>query len=280
MKVKSHKLYNNDGSAVAYAWTKNKSGKLENDVPRFVVIHFTVSGTARGTVSWLKNPDAKASAHVVVGHDGALTQMVRFNERAWHAGHSSWKGLTGLNKYAIGIEIVNWGPLLGDWGRWRSSIGNHTVQDDRVMIAAHRNSQGNPRGWEIFDEAQIDAAAGVVRALVDAYGIERVDVIGHDDIAPDRKEDPGPAWDMQRFRGRVFGRQEDSPAIARFEVTAQSGLNMRAGPGIDHGVIKLLERGVNVSVVEKNALWWMVAELSGDQEGDTGWVHSRWLAEV
>jgi len=277
MKVRDHRLRNDDGTTVPLINTPNKRGSLKGGKPKYVVIHFTAGGSAQGAINWFKNPDAKASAHLVIGHDGAITQMGKFNERLWHAGKSKWNGHSGLNSHSVGIEIANWGGLKGDWGGWRSWTGK-LVPDDRVIEAAHRNSPGHVQGWEIYDEEQIDATAATVRALADEYGLAAADVIGHDDISPIRKTDPGPAWDMDRFRARIFGRSDDGDETQEvFKVAANSGLNMRKGPGVDNDVVKLLASGANVALVERSGLWWMVAELVGGKEDSTGWVHSRWL---
>jgi len=277
MKVKTHKLIDSDGSPVAFEATPNKRGKLKGGKPRFIIIHFTANGSARGTVRFFQNPDSRVSAHLVVGHDGTITQMVPFNERAWHAGRSSWMELSGLNSYAVGIEIVNWGGLIGSRGNWKTWTGK-SIADDRVVEAAHRNNPGHSRGWEVFDEEQFDAVAAIVRALGVAYGIGPAEVLGHDDIAPHRKTDPGPAWDMARFRSMIAGRDEEGPEMEEFVVTARNGLNMRTGPGIQHDAIKLLKRNTTVSMVEMSGLWWLVAEVKNGVEGVTGWVHSNWLS--
>lgn len=277
MKVRDHRLRNDDGTTVPLINTPNKSGRLKGGKPRFVVIHFTAGASAQGAINWFRNPDARASAHLVIGHDGGVTQMGKFDEKLWHAGSSSWAGLTGLNSHSVGIEIANWGGLQGGWGAWRSWTGA-AVPDERVIEAAHKNRPGLVQGWEIYDEAQIDATAAAVRALADAYGLGPEAVIGHDDISPIRKTDPGPAWDMDRFRARVFGRaDEGGEEAALFSVTAESGLNMRKGAGVEHEAIKLLAAGTRVAVVERAGLWWLVTEMIDGREDQTGWVHSRWL---
>ena len=154
------------------------------------------------------------------------------------------------------------------------------VQDGRVIESAHRNSPGQLRGWEIYDAAQIDAAAGIVGAIADAYGIGPREVIGHDDISPIRKTDPGPAWDMDSFRALVFGSAEDDADTDLFEVSASSGLNMRAGSGVDAPAIELLPTCTKVTVVERDGLWWLVSKIKDGQPDTTGWVHSNWLTEV
>jgi N-acetylmuramoyl-L-alanine amidase len=279
MHIKGNKLFRADGSAVPFEATTNKGGKLKNAKPRFVVLHYTANGSARSTVEHFKNKSSNVSAHLVVDHDGTTTQMVPFNERAWHAGLSSWKGLTGLNSYSVGIEIVNWGKLQGSRGNWRTWTGK-PVSNDRVIEAAHRSAPETISGWEVFDEAQFDAVTEIILALRDAYGIAAADIVGHDDIAPRRKSDPGPAWDMTRFRSLVAGRADDGDTHEMFTVTAATGLNMRNGPGVEYDKIKMLNRNAIVSVIENNGRWWLVSEMTGDSEGDTGWVHSNWLTPV
>lgn len=278
MKVRSHRLRNDDGTVVQFERTPNQAGALSGGAPKYIVMHFTANGSARGAINWLSNPSAKASAHLVIAPDGAITQMVRFDETAWHAGRSSWKGINGLNGHSVGVEMVNWGGLQGGWGTWKSWTGV-PVSDERVIEAAHRNHPGQIRGWEIYDEAQIDAACAAVSAIAEAYGIGPREVIGHDDIAPGRKTDPGPAWDMERFRARVFGRAEDEGDVDFFEVTATLGLNMRSGPGVASPVVELLRKGTRVMVVERQGLWWLVSRMKGQNADTTGWVHSNWLTE-
>ena len=279
MQIRNQKLVADSGAAVPFESTPNKSGMLDGGRPKYIVMHFTANGSARGAIDWLCNPRAKASAHLVISPEGAVTQLADLNEKTWHAGRSSWKGLNGLNSHAVGIEMVNWGGLQGRAGAWRSWTGV-PVQDARVIEAAHRNSPGQIRGWGIFDEPQIDAAANAVAAIAAAYDIGPREVIGHDDIAPIRKTDPGPAWHMQSFRALVFGHAEDGAESDLYEVSAVSGLNMRRGAGIDAPVIELLPRRTRVSVVERDGLWWLVSVLADGQPDTTGWVHSNWLTEI
>ncbi len=279
MQIKNHRLHQDIGSAVAFERTPNQGGVLSDGQPKYVVMHFTANGSARGALNWLSSPQAKASAHLVVSPDGAVTQMVNLNEKAWHAGRSSWKGLNGLNGHSVGIEMVNWGGLQGMRGGWKSWTGV-PVPDGRVIESAHRNSPGQQRGWEIYDAAQIDAAANLVGAIADAYGIGPREVIGHDDISPIRKTDPGPAWGMESFRALVFGDADDDADIDLYEVSAASGLNMRAASGVGATVVELLPKGTRVMAVERDGLWWLVSKMKDGQPDTTGWVHSNWLTEV
>ena len=99
------------GKAAPFAPTPNQGGRLE---PTMIVLHDTAGRLTKGSaVTWLRDPKAKASAHVVVERDGSVTQLVAFDRVAWHAGQSSWRGRSGCNAFAVGIEIVNPGKLTG-----------------------------------------------------------------------------------------------------------------------------------------------------------------------
>ncbi|MEM8536705.1 MAG: N-acetylmuramoyl-L-alanine amidase [Pseudomonadota bacterium] len=276
MRVSNHRLLFSSGKGVTFDQTPNRSGTLTGGVPKYVVIHYTAGGTAQSAVNVFNNPNHKASAHLVVGHDGAITQMARFNEVCWHAGRSRWDGISGLNRHSVGIEIANWGWLNGQDGNWKSWVGT-SVPDDRVIKATHKN-ENTPRGWEIFDEAQFDSCIAIVRALANAYGLGPAQILGHDDISPGRKQDPGPAWDMERFRSAVFGRDDDSGDVELTHIiVSSSGLNMRTGPGVSHDKIKNLKDGTTVVKIEAEGAWWLVSEMINGKPDDTGWVHSNWL---
>lgn len=111
----------------------------------------------------------RVSSHLVVYRDGAVTQYVRFAERAWHAGRSSFNGRTACNDFSIGIELE----------------GTDTLP---------------------YEDAQYCVLAKIVAALCAAYPTLSTDrLVGHSDIAPGRKTDPGPAFDWPRARGLVGG---------------------------------------------------------------------------
>jgi len=230
-------------------------------------------------VNWFKNPEADASAHLIIDHDGSIVQMVKLNEKAWHAGASSWDDKNGLNKYSIGIELVNWGVLKGDWGGWKSWTGSG-VSDERVVVEAHKNNSEQKFGWEVYDDAQLEACILATKAIVSHYKIPEENIVGHDDISPGRKVDPGPLFDMERFKAKLFGRKSDSAAKQFYRVTAANGLNMRVSPGIDGEKITKLNSGTRVTVIQKEAPWWLVSIIKGNSEDETGWVHSRWLIEI
>ncbi len=201
MKAIGHLLADDDGILVPFKRSPNQGGHFE---PRFIVMHYTAGRSAESAAAWLCNPKAKASAHFVIGRDGHIIQLVPLNCRAWHAGKSDWNELSGLNEFSYGIELDNPGWLVRKGGRW-TSLALGTQYDDADVIEAPHKNGGAVRGWLAYPEAQILAAYGVCEALVDHAPL--VDVIGHDDIAPSRKLDPGPAFPMDSFRSWLFGRE-------------------------------------------------------------------------
>ncbi len=177
----------------------------------FVILHYTCGPSQEVAVNWLANPASKVSAHLVIGRSGEITQLVPFNAAAWHAGLSNWKGYQSLNRYAIGIELDNAGMMQLTGNRWVSSFGK-AYPDNEVMIAAHEQTPNVMYGWHKYTSIQLQTAAEVVAALVQAYGIR--EILGHADIAPKRKLDPGPAFPMEAFRMQVAARVAGLPGLS------------------------------------------------------------------
>ena len=177
---------------VPFSASPNHAGEL---VPEAVVIHYTAGGT--GAATWLCNPLAKASAHLVINRAGAVTQLVAFNRRAWHAGRSVWQGRTGLNGWSIGIELENWGPLRRQGDVFLTWTGRQ-VPRERVGWGTHKHG-GRDRWWEVYPAPQLKACIEACRALVAAYPTIAT-ILGHDDVAPGRKRDPGPLFPMAMLK--------------------------------------------------------------------------------
>jgi len=131
-----------------------------------LVLHYTGMPDAPSAIGWLANPESKVSAHYVVTEDGQVIRMVDEANRAWHAGRSHWRGITDVNSASIGIEIVN---------------------------------PGHEYGYRPFPEEQMAALVPLVADIVARYRIPRANVVGHSDVAPARKEDPGELFDWQRL---------------------------------------------------------------------------------
>ena len=280
MKIRKHRLIDDDGQNVPFSKTKNKGGKLVGGKPAALIIHYTAGDSASGAIRWFKNRESEASAHLVIDHDGSITQMVDFDTVGWHAGTSRWRGGRSVNRYSVGIEIVNWGKLSKSGsGEWVSRTGS-SVASTRVIVAEHKHSPGKEHGWEMFREPQMDACLRAAKAIVTEYEIKPWDLVGHDDITPRRKIDPGPAFDMDAFRSQVFGRMEDSWNSDLYRVIAEDGLNMRRDPSLAKKPLKNLPKGTVVHLIEKTSTWWLVAEVLAGNDDVTGFVHSSWLEPV
>ena len=170
--------------------------------PLAICMHYTAGHTLAGAVRTLTKPPVKmpggsvkgASAHIVIGRDGAVHQLVAFNRVSWHAGPSVWNGRPKLNDWSIGIELVNLGPLKPK---------REHMYDDDVYMHEVDEEPGVTRydPWQAYPEAQLAKLDEVVSALLAAYPAIG-EVVGHSDICipKGRKRDPGPAFPMQRYR--------------------------------------------------------------------------------
>lgn len=159
--VQDHRLYK-DNLPVVYEQTEMHGGVMGPGRPYLIVVHYTGTSGLDSPLDWLTRRGNRAanqvvSAHLIIDRDGTVYQLLPFNQIAWHAGASSYDGVSGCNAFSIGIENVGTGA---DW-----------------------------------PEAQVEANRLVIEALCDAYDIE--DVVGHSDVAPGRKPDPGTRypWD-------------------------------------------------------------------------------------
>jgi N-acetylmuramoyl-L-alanine amidase len=131
-----------------------------------VVLHYTGMQDAASAIARLRDPAARVSSHYVIAEDGQILRLVPEEKRAWHAGRSYWRGHTGLNDHSVGIEIVN---------------------------------PGHEWGYRPFPEAQIDALIPLLSGIKERYNITRGNVVGHSDIAPTRKQDPGELFPWHRL---------------------------------------------------------------------------------
>jgi N-acetylmuramoyl-L-alanine amidase len=260
LKIQNHRLV---GDQVTFRQTPNTGGAMQ---PRYLVMHYTAGRSLESSVESLctRKPQGNASAHVVLGRDGRIVQLAAFNVVTWHAGISHWNGLTGLNQHAVGIEMDNAGRLHREGDRYVAWFGK-SYPGDEVLLAEHRHG-GGTQPWHTFSEVQIERALELSDALVAHYGLE--DLLGHEDVAPGRKTDPGPAFPLQAVRSRVMGRGEDAPR--RLIVTA-SALNIRGGPGANYDkVAPALRRGTELLLLEPRDRWSLVAVVGiTDVEG---WV--------
>jgi N-acetylmuramoyl-L-alanine amidase len=280
MNLDKHHLVNETTGEppVIFKESPNHGGTFK---PLFLVMHYTAGHTAQSSADWLCNSAAKASAHVVIGKDGAIIQLVPFNIVAWHAGISRWKDegveYVGMNNYAIGIEFDNPGRLVRAGANWRSLSLGINYPDDEVIEATHK-SETKPSGWHVYPQAQLETALSVASMLFEAYDLN--DVVGHDDVAPMRKFDPGPAFPMTSFRARLLGRSDNGPEVSpRF--TTITALNIRVGPGVQYSTVipRPLPPGTVVTAIASDGGWRQV-DVIGSVGGLTeihGWVNGRYL---
>lgn len=274
-EVDDHRLVV-DGKKVDFVKSPNIGGAMK---PQFLIIHYTASGPGSDIAKYFSSSAAKVSAHLVVRRDGTIKQCVPFNVTGWHAGKSSWTDLTGkshigLNTSSIGIEIENWGPLTETGSGWASWTG--AAVGAGVIKAAHKFG-GPVRGWEMYTDDQIASVIGASQAICAKYGIE--EILGHEDISPGRKSDPGPAWKMDSFVAKVKGRESDEPDY--WIVRSPTGLNLRDAPSAAGTLIESLPDGAKVSLLEASGNWRYVSVLnSKDEPRISGWVHGGYLRDI
>ncbi len=166
----------------------------------------------------------------------------------------------------------NAGPLKKAGDKYQPWVGTLYTEDE-VVLAKHKLDDES-RWWHAYPEVQIQKALELAQLLVRHYDLK--DVVGHEDIAPDRKRDPGPAFPLESVRVLVFGREEEERE--HYEVTA-STLNLRSGPDVEFPpVAEPLKRGTGVVLLEKRDRWNKVELM---KNGDIkGWVHNQFLAKV
>ncbi|WP_245624255.1 N-acetylmuramoyl-L-alanine amidase [Belnapia moabensis] len=152
-----------------------------------LVLHYTGMRTGRAAIERLRDPAAKVSSHYVVEEDGAVFRLVPEERRAWHAGVSHWRGRQGLNDRSIGIEIVN---------------------------------PGHEFGYRPFPALQMAAVCDLCLEVIARHPIAPWDVVGHSDVAPDRKQDPGEFFDWEGLAANGVGLWPAAAAPAQAEPAA------------------------------------------------------------
>lgn len=165
--------------------------------PDMIILHYTGMGSADEALSWLCNPESQVSSHYFVRENGDVLQLVPEERRAWHAGKSAWAGETDINSCSIGIEIAN---------------------------------AGHPGGLPAFPDAQIASVVELCRNCSDRWGIAPERVLGHSDIAPVRKVDPGENFPWQKLYEAAIGHWVDPAPIGggRFFQLGESGQPIEA----------------------------------------------------
>ena len=144
----------------------NCDDRPEGQKVDILLLHYTGMPDAGQALRRLRDPQAKVSAHYVIDLDGSVTRMVPEEKRAWHAGVSCWQGARDINARSIGIEIVN---------------------------------PGHEFGYRPFQLAQMDALVALAKDIKTRHDIAPERVLGHSDVAPTRKQDPGELFDWYRL---------------------------------------------------------------------------------
>lgn len=274
IKIKADKAEVDD-KAVAFKATPNQGGSLK---PEGIILHDTAGGlAAEGSISWLCNPVAKASAHFVLARDGTLTQLAPMNKVTWHAGKSAWKGRPNVNNFAIGIEIVNPGKLA-------SLGGNQYINDLKVKVTADANhlvreatTSAHGHGfWLDYTPEQIETVILLCSAIRETYGVKWIGT--HYEISPGRKIDVNAIFPLDHVRAAVFGPVSGTAPKGddNTGVTTVASLNMREAPGSGNKVILELPRNTKVAVRGVDHVgadkWLLVDAL-----GKSGWVSARFV---
>lgn len=165
-------------------------GDRRGQQPQLIVLHYTGMADCASARDRLCDPLAEVSAHWLIAEDGTAEALVPEDRRAWHAGAGAWQGRDDVNSRSIGIEIANPG--------------------DRP-----------------FPARQMDALVALLRQIMDRWQIGHVAVIGHSDMAPGRKIDPGARFDWQRLarEGVAYwpvGQGADLPLSASLDLIGYS----------------------------------------------------------
>jgi N-acetylmuramoyl-L-alanine amidase len=186
--------------------TPNKSGSI---VPELIIVHDTAGQLDYMTsVEWLCNPQAKASAHFVIGRKGEIVQLASCLVRCWHAGVSSYHGRSNVNAFAIGVEFANPGKLRGVEGSplVRADFGK--TYDIKAYGVEYKETPQHGRGfWMPYTEAQLTTGFALCMAIKEKYNI--TSCAPHWEISPGRKIDTNPLFPLERLRSRLIGRGDD-----------------------------------------------------------------------
>lgn len=146
-----------------------------------LVLHYTGMQTCAAALDRLCDAGAGVSAHYLIEEDGTVHRLVDEDKRAWHAGVSWWRGATDVNGRSIGIELVN---------------------------------PGHEFGYRPFPDAQLDAVTALSRSILKRHPIPRRNVVGHADVSPRRKSDPGELFDWKRLADAGVGLWvSDAPTV-------------------------------------------------------------------
>jgi N-acetylmuramoyl-L-alanine amidase len=275
MKISGHILSDATGKPVPFRKSPNHGGAL---TPTLIVFHDTAGGMAAdGSISWLTDPASKVSAHLVLGRDGVITQLLPFNVVAWHAGKSSWRGRSGCNAFSIGVEIVNPGAMTLH-ANGKSAIGpdrrNYELISNNIRRAA--DDHHPDAFWMDYTAEQIEAVTQLCAAFKAAYEIEAVTT--HWEIAPGRKVDTNPFFPLEHLRAKFFGASDaDGPP----EVVTVVETSIRRWPSYADNIVGTTVVGEVVTPIRNGSFvnngrvegWTLIRTESGVE----GWLNNTYL---
>ena len=187
---------------------------------KFVIIHYTGMQSEIESIKRLKNPRYKVSCHYVVNRRGKITQMVKDRNIAWHAGKSKWGKFSNLNKNSIGIELIN---------------------------------RGHKFGYENFSQKQIKSLIKLCKFLKKKYSIKKENFLGHSDIAPLRKIDPGEKFPWKKLSMHNLGRwYENENTHIKFEMSKMRELFFKNLKKLGYRYFSVYERKITDRRVVKS----------------------------
>ena len=210
--------------------------------PDMIVLHYTGMPTGAAALARLRDPDAKVSSHYLVEEGGRVFSLVAEERRAWHAGVSFWRGETNINAVSVGVEIVN---------------------------------PGHEFGYCPFPAAQVDAVVELVGDIRGRWTMPDARILGHSDVAPARKEDPGELFPWKQLAeaghglwaepaaapGAPLGEGDEGPGVFAF----QAGLTRLGYDCAPSGVYEPR----TATIVRAFQRHWRPGRVDGVADGET-----------
>ncbi|MBQ1542889.1 MAG: N-acetylmuramoyl-L-alanine amidase [Caulobacteraceae bacterium] len=210
--------------------------------PDMIVLHYTGMRGGEAALARLRDPAAKVSAHYLVEEDGRVFSLVAEERRAWHAGKSFWRGEKDINSVSIGVEIVN---------------------------------PGHEFGYRPFPDAQIAAVIELLGEVRGRWDVADARILGHSDVAPGRKQDPGELFPWKRLAEAGHGLWVEPPASPGAPLSLgdegtgvfalQAGLTRL---GYDSAPSGRFDEGT-ATIVEAFQRHWRPARVDGVADGET-----------
>lgn len=170
----------------------NFDNRAEGSIIDILVLHYTGMTSGQEALNRLCDPQHHVSAHYLIDEDGTAHALVDETKRAWHAGLSHWRGIDGINHSSIGIEIVN---------------------------------PGHEHEYHAFSTSQMDTVITLSKQIIDRYNIPARNIIGHSDIAPLRKQDPGELFNWKLCAQEGIGLWPDIEKTAQAKTLYYPGAN-------------------------------------------------------